>query len=99
MEKVYLALFAFHTIGVAIFGRFELESPWWRHIIKWTATFALTYWVATSFGITPALWLIAGLAIAGTVFHIIWCMRNGIHPFKATPRKKYWAIRGWNWSE
>lgn len=99
MDKVYLALFAFHTIGIAIFGRFELESPWWRHTMKWTLILGIVYWVATAFSVSAALWTILGLAIAGIVFHVAWCKRNGIHPLKATPRKKYWNIRGWNWDE
>lgn len=99
MEKIYLAMFIFHTIGVAIFGKFESESPWWRSIVKWGIIFAGVYAFASAFGETATLWLIAGLFVFGFTFHVVWCRLNGIHPFKATPRRKYYSLRGWSWHE
>ena len=35
----------------------------------------------------------------GTTFHFVWCRKNGIHPWAATPRRKYYELRGWTWRE
>jgi hypothetical protein len=33
--------------------------------------------------------------IAGVAFHIWWCRMHGIDPVHATPRKRYYELRGW----
>ena len=35
----------------------------------------------------------------GTTFHFAWCKKNGIDPFKATPKRKYYELRKWKWEE
>ncbi len=40
-----------------------------------------------------------GLGLLGLTFHFIWCKRNGIHPIRATPRRRYYELRGWEWHE
>ena len=31
------------------------------------------------------------------VFHFVWCRRHGIDPLRATPRRRYYELRGWTW--
>jgi hypothetical protein len=99
MSYELLALFIFHTLGISIFGKFEMESPWWRHTMKWIVIFLLIFCVYYYFGHTIALLTILFLAISGTSFHIWWCLKNQIHPVNATPRKRYYELRGWKWLE
>ena len=99
MEKELLALFALHTVGVAVFGRFESETPWWRLVMKWTIILGLIWWISTAFGQAAALYVILAMTFLGVGFHFIWCRKNGIHPVTATPRKKYYELRGWTWKE
>jgi hypothetical protein len=99
MAPELLALFAFHTLGVAVFGKFESETAWWRLTLKWIALFGITYWLANSFGHGVALTAILLLMIAGLGFHFWWCAKHKIHPVQATPRKKYFELRGWEWKE
>src|SRR5689334_6294901 len=94
-----LALFTLHTLGVAVLGKFESETPWWRLTLKWTVILLLIYWITSSFGHWIALTAIVVLLIIGVVFHFWWCKRNSIHPLKATSRKKDYELRGWEWKE
>ena len=99
METELLALFIFHSLGVAVFGRFESETPWWRLVIKWAVMLGLTWWLSVSFGTAVALSVMAALLVASLTFHFVWCKRHGIHPISATPRKRYYELRGWDWKE
>ena len=40
-----------------------------------------------------------GFSCLGLVVHFVWCRKNGIHPFRATPQKRYYQLRGWAWHE
>jgi hypothetical protein len=83
-------------LGSGIFAVFEVETPAWRKILKWGIVVALTlglYAVAGHWALI--LPLAAGLA--GTTFHLVWCRRNGIDPLRATPRRRYYELRGWSW--
>ena len=99
MEAELLTLFIFHTLGVAIFGRFEAETAWWRLALKWSILLLVTWLLFTNYGHTVALSFIGFLIVAGLTFHFIWCYHNHIHPVKATPRKKYYELRKWKWEE
>ena len=46
-----------------------------------------------------AIALPVALGGAGLTFHFVWCQRNGIHPLRATPRRRYYQLRGWTWPE
>ncbi|MBI3521063.1 MAG: hypothetical protein HY062_17115 [Bacteroidetes bacterium] len=93
LELLILQLFAF-----VLFGRFEVETSAARRIIKWLVIYAITIglycWTGHWAALVPVL-----VTIPGTIYHIMWCKKNGIHPFKATPRKKYYQLRGWKWKE
>ena len=91
-------LLAFSVLGSSTFAVFEVETPAWRKILKWTIVVALTLGIYAVAG-HWALLLPAVAGVAGTTFHFIWCRRNGIHPLHATPRRRYYELRGWIWRE
>jgi hypothetical protein len=99
MEAELLTLLILHILGVAVFGKFESETAWWRIVVKWTILVLLTYLFHFYRGHTGAFVLIGVTASAGLSFHFYWCIKNGIHPLNATPRKKYYALRHWTWNE
>ena len=99
MSPELLALFMFHTVGVSVFGKFEAETAWWRLTLKWIVLLGITYWVYSSFGHSAALLTIFSLAIIGVAFHVWWCRKNQIHPLHATPRRRYYELRNWEWKE
>ena len=35
----------------------------------------------------------------GSIVHTVWCKKHSIHPIYATPRRKYYELRGWVWPE
>ncbi len=86
------------VLGGEIFARFEIETAVWRKILKWSILIALTlglypvigHWAAVVPGV---------LGMCGLTFHLIWCRRHGIHPLKATPKRRYYELRGWGWED
>ncbi|HKK28426.1 MAG TPA: hypothetical protein VKB18_10115 [Gemmatimonadota bacterium] len=96
IELEWFVLLVVHVIGTSVFGRFEAETPWWRLVLKWSVVIALTglaYRLAGHW----ALLVVIIPAVGGGTFHVIWCRRNGIHPLRATPRRRYYELRGWSW--
>jgi peptidoglycan biosynthesis protein MviN/MurJ (putative lipid II flippase) len=97
--RVELAvLLLLSVFGSGFFAVFEIETPAVRKVIKWL----------TLTGATLLLYLVAGhwslvlpgsAALAGSVFHLRWCQKNGIDPLRATPRRRYYELRGWTWPE
>lgn len=91
-------LYLLQTVGHSIFAVFELETPAWRLILKWVLLAALTLGLYAFVGhwclLLPLLAGAAGLAV-----HFRWCRKHGIHPFRATPREKYYELRGWQLPE
>ncbi len=98
MEFEWIVLFGLAIVGNALFGRFEVETAWWKRILKWTILAVISIITYQYFG-HWALLIIIGPALFGLIFHFIWCSKNGIHPLKASPRKKYYQLRGWDWKE
>ena len=91
-------LLTFLTLGTVIFGRFEVEPPAWRGILKWAIVILGTVGLYQVVGHWSLLFPTAGLVI-GTIFHVVWCRKHDIHPISATPRRKYYELRGWAWPE
>lgn len=91
-------LLAVVVLGSSVFAVFEVETPGWRKALKWGVVTAMTlalYQVAGHWSLLLPL----GLGVAGLGFHFWWCQRNGINPFRATPRQRYYELRGWDWPE
>lgn len=98
IELEWLTLFGLCVVGNAVFGVFEVETPWWRRVLKWGLVAGLTAGVYAAAG-HWALLAVALPAAVGLAFHFAWCRRHAIHPFRATPRRRYYALRGWEWPE
>lgn len=98
IELEAFTLFAIHAVGTSVFGVFEAETPWWRLTLKWAIVAGLTVFLYGQFG----HWALLGVlvpSLAGLIFHFVWCRKHGIHPLHATPRREYYALRGWEWHE
>ena len=98
IELELAVLLALLVLGTQVFDRFEVETPAWRKLLKWSILIALTLGLYQVIGHWAAVVPVA-LALLGLLFHLIWCRKNGIHPWRATPRRKYWELRGWEWTE
>jgi hypothetical protein len=98
IELELAVLLAFSVIAQSAFARFEIETPAVRKIVKWFVMIGLTLGLSRLVG-HWALLVPVALGAAGTTFHIIWCRRNGIDPIRATPTRKYYALRGWKWPD
>jgi hypothetical protein len=98
IELELTILLIIQTTFISAFARFEIETPLFRKLVKWFIIdgitiglyFAVGHWAV----ILPTLGLVPGI-----VYHFNWCKKNGINPFKATPKKKYYELRKWNWEE
>jgi hypothetical protein len=91
-------LLAIAVAGPAVFAAFEVETPAWRKIVKWSVITLLTWLVYRSAGHVAAAVLL-GLGLLGVVVHFWWCARHQIHPIHALPRRRYYELRGWAWRE
>ncbi len=90
------ALLASAILGQSTFARFEIETPAIRKIVKWATLSAVTLLLYRFVGHWSLL-LPVFLGAAGTSAHVIWCKRNGIDPWRATPHRRYYELRGWKW--
>ena len=86
------------VLGPAVFAAFELETPAWRKVLKWTLVIGVTLGLTRVLGHWALLVPVLGGG-AGVTGHILWCRRHGIDPIRATPRRKYYELRGWTWRE
>lgn len=91
-------LYLVQTVGHSLFDRFEVETAAWRKILKWLLVAGITLAVYRWVG-HWALAVPLGAGLLGGVFHFVWCRRNGIHPLRATPLRRYYELRGWRWPE
>ena len=91
-------LLALSIVGSSTFAVFEVETPAWRKILKWTVISVLTLLFYAGAGHWALLVPAVG-GVLGTGVHFWWCRRQGIHPLRATPRQRYYQLRGWTWVE
>lgn len=92
IELEWFSLLVIRVFGNAMFGRFEVETPAWKRIAKWLLTIAITGVIYHYFGHWAMVFVI-GFSLLGLTVHFVWCKKNGIHPFRATPHEKYRALR------
>lgn len=98
IELELIVLLGMMLVGVEVFAKFEVETPAWRKILKWSIVIGLTLGAYGFVGHWALVFpIVAG--VAGTTFHFVWCRRHGIHPLHATPRRRYYELRGWTWPE
>ncbi|MEM1247994.1 MAG: hypothetical protein AAGA81_25130 [Acidobacteriota bacterium] len=94
MELPLAALLLLSVVGKTTFVRFEIETSRARLLLKWLIVVGLTLGLHRVVGnASVAVPLLSGGA--GALFHVIWCRRHGIHPIDATPRDRYYELRGW----
>jgi hypothetical protein len=91
-------LLTLQLIGTEIFAPFEVETPPWKKILKWSIIAALTLGLYLIIGHWSIL-VPTAIGLAGLTFHITWCKKNGIDPLRATPRRRYYELRGWQWPD
>ena len=98
LELELAVLLVLQTLGTSIFAPFEVETAVARKLAKWiiviAGTLGLSWWVGHWSLIFPLT-----LAGAGPGVHFVFCHRHGIHPLRATPRRKYYELRSWRWPE
>ena len=98
LEPELLILLIIQTIFISAFARFEIESHLLRKILKWFIIDGITIGLYFIINHWAVLFPILAL-VPGTIYHFNWCRKNGIDPFKATPKKKYYELRKWKWEE
>ena len=98
VELELYVLLALLTLGSSIFAVFEVETPRWRKALKWSLIIGVTVALYVMVGHLAVLFPLAAVG-AGTLVHYSWCRKHGIHPIYATPRRKYYELRGWSWPE
>jgi len=91
-------LLAIAVLGQSTFAVFEVETPAWRKVLKWTLVVALTLGLTQLVGHWALLLPLLG-GCAGVAGHWTWCRRHGIDPLRATPRRRYYELRGWAWQD
>lgn len=98
LEIELAVLFVVCAVSASFFDKFEVETAAWRKLVRWLFAAALTLGAAPFIG-HWALALLLGFAVLGATVHFAWCKRNRIDPFSATPRRRYYELRGWAWPE
>ena len=94
MEIELITLLIIQTVFISAFGRFELETPLIRKLVKWLIIDGITIALYFLVGHWAIIFPVLGL-VPGTIYHFNWCKKNGINPFNATLMKKYYQLRGW----
>ena len=87
IELELSVLLALAVLGAEIFAPFEVETPVWKKLVKWSLTIFLTLGLFPYIGHWAAV-VALGLGLLGLGVHFAWCARNGIHPMRATPRRR-----------
>ena len=98
VELELLVLLVLLTLGSTIFAVFEVETPRWRKVLKWLIVIGGTLGLYYSVGHLAVLFPIIAGGV-GSMVHLSWCRKHGIHPIYATPRRKYYELRQWPWPE
>ena len=96
IELELFVLLAIQTLGMSVFAVFEIETAIWRKLLKWTVLIGVTLGLYSFIGHWSLVVPLLGVA-AGAAVHVIFCRKHGIHPIRATPRRKYYGLRGWEW--
>ena len=98
IELELAVLLVLAILGAEGFAPFEVEVPVWKKLVKWSVTIGITLGLYPLIGHGAALVPIV-FALFGLYHHFDWCKKNGIHPIRATPRRRYYELRGWEWPE
>ena len=94
IELELFILLLLSNLGQTLFAKFEIETPRWRKVLKWTILHGGTIGLYFLVGHWALVFPLVGLA-AGCIVHATWCRKNEIDPWNATPRERYYELRGW----
>ena len=96
LSTLLAILLAIQVVGPTLFNRFATEVAPASLLAKWLTIHGLTiglYFVVGAWSL-----LVPGIILAlGVGLHVVVCVRWGIHPLWATPRRTYYERRGWAW--
>ncbi len=95
--ELYILLVIF-ILGSSIFAVFEVETARWRKVLKSLIVCSGTVGLYYAVGHFALVFPISVVAV-GTAFHFWWCRKHNIDPIHATPRRKYYELRDWDWPE
>jgi hypothetical protein len=98
MENVLIALLLVQLLGTTIFGKFQVEAPKFEMLRKWIVIDGLIIGSYYLIGQWAILFLLI-LFFIGIALHFYICKKHGFDPINATPRKKYYAFKNWEWQE
>lgn len=98
LELELILLLMVQTLGTAVFGRFETETPIRRRLLKWFIVHGGTIGLYFLVGHWSLLFPLA-MAVSGGTLQVIVCRKHGFDLIYATPRRAYYAYRGWEWPE
>jgi hypothetical protein len=95
IELEWFILLIISVVGKSVFQKFALQTPIWQQILKWVITIAITYGLYRLGGHQWALGFLFSFLGLGMALHFLWCGYHEINPWHATPKEKYYALRGW----
>jgi hypothetical protein len=98
IELELFVLLVLVITGTSFLAPFEVETSPWKKLAKWSFATAVTiglYYVIGHWSLVVLLTMIT----AGIAVHVIICRKEGFHLLRATPRRRYYAFRGWEWPE
>ncbi len=98
VELELYVLLAIVILGSSMFSVFEVETPRLRKLFKWLVLVSVTIGLYYVVG-HVALVVPFGALVLGATVHFTWCRRHGIDPIHATPRRRYYQLRGWQWPD
>ena len=98
LELELIVLLVVQTLGSAIFARFETETPIWKRLLKWSIMHGGTIGLYFLVGHWSLLFPLA-MGVLGGTLHFVVCRKHGFDLINATPRRAYYAFRGWHWPE
>ncbi len=98
IELELFVLLGLLILGASVFAPFEVETAAWRKALKWVMITVITVALHSAIGHWAALVPLA-FGLLGATVHWVWCRKHGIHPIHATPRRRYYELRGWQWHE
>ncbi len=98
IELELAILLLIQMVFISAFAKFEIETPLFKKLMKWLIIDGVTIGLYFIIKHWALIFPIVSL-VPGTVYHFVWCKKNGIDPLHATPRKKYYKLRKWKWME
>ncbi len=91
-------LLLIQLLAHTFFVQFEIGAHPLKRIMKWLVIDGVTIGLYFLVGHYALIFPLATMLIALTI-HLVVCRKWWVDPFRATPKKKYYEMRGWKWEE